>query len=32
MVNGRSEPSLGEYVQVLVTQSFPNSLLGELAG
>ena len=32
LVNGRSEPSLGEYVQVLVTQSFPNSLLGELAG
>jgi tRNA-2-methylthio-N6-dimethylallyladenosine synthase len=29
--NGRSEPAIGDYVQVLVTQSFPNSLLGELA-
>jgi tRNA-2-methylthio-N6-dimethylallyladenosine synthase len=29
-VNGRAEPGIGEYVQVLVTQSFPNSLLGEL--
>jgi tRNA-2-methylthio-N6-dimethylallyladenosine synthase len=27
--NGR-EPRTGEYVSVLVTQAFPNSLLGEL--
>src|SRR5271165_6039107 len=29
-VNDRPEPRAGEYVPVLVTQSFPNSLLGEL--
>lgn len=29
--NGYPEPRTGNYVQVLVTQSFPNSLLGELA-
>jgi tRNA-2-methylthio-N6-dimethylallyladenosine synthase len=32
VVNGRPEPRAGEYVPVLVTQSFPNSLLGELVG
>lgn len=32
VVNGRPEPQAGEYVQVLVTQAFPNSLLGELVG
>ncbi len=31
VVNSRPEPSIGEYVQVLVTQTFPNSLLGEMA-
>jgi tRNA-2-methylthio-N6-dimethylallyladenosine synthase len=29
--NGNPEPAVGDYVSVLVTQSFPNSLLGELA-
>jgi tRNA-2-methylthio-N6-dimethylallyladenosine synthase len=28
----RREPEIGAYAQVLVTQAFPNSLLGELAG
>ena len=32
VVNDRPEPRVGSYVPVLVTQSFPNSLLGELAG
>jgi len=32
VVNDRPEPKIGSYVPVLVTQSFPNSLLGELAG
>src|SRR5664279_4783450 len=32
VLNGQSEPSIGSYVPVLVTQAFPNSLLGELAG
>src|SRR5271169_2714021 len=32
VVNSRPEPKAGDYVQVLVTQSFPNSLLGELIG
>jgi tRNA-2-methylthio-N6-dimethylallyladenosine synthase len=32
VVNQRPEPKVGSYVPVLVTQSFPNSLLGELAG
>ena len=27
-----AEPATGEYVPVLVTQAFPNSLLGEMAG
>jgi len=31
VLNGRAEPAIGEYVPVLVTQTFPNSLLGELA-
>ena len=31
-LGGRDEPGIGSYVQVLVTQSFPNSLLGELVG
>ncbi len=31
VVNGRPEPGIGEYVWVLVTQIFPNSLLGEMA-
>ena len=30
VLNERSEPAVGEYVPVLVTQAFPNSLLGEL--
>jgi tRNA-2-methylthio-N6-dimethylallyladenosine synthase len=32
VVNGHPDPNSGEYVPVLVTQAFPNSLLGELAG
>ncbi|HEY4961779.1 MAG TPA: tRNA (N6-isopentenyl adenosine(37)-C2)-methylthiotransferase MiaB [Terriglobales bacterium] len=32
VLNGRPEPNIGSYVPVLVTQAFPNSLLGELAG
>jgi len=32
VLNNRSEPDNGDYVPVLVTQAFPNSLLGELAG
>lgn len=32
VLNEKSEPDTGEYVPVLVTQAFPNSLLGELAG
>jgi tRNA-2-methylthio-N6-dimethylallyladenosine synthase len=32
ILNDRPEPKVGEYVPVLVTQAFPNSLLGELAG
>jgi tRNA-2-methylthio-N6-dimethylallyladenosine synthase len=31
VVNQQPEPSIGDYVGVLVTQAFPNSLLGELA-
>ena len=31
VVNGQPEPGIGDYVRVLVTQAFPNSLLGELA-
>jgi tRNA-2-methylthio-N6-dimethylallyladenosine synthase len=31
VVNDRPEPRVGNYVPVLVTQAFPNSLLGELA-
>lgn len=31
VVNGLLEPQTGEYVSVLVTQAFPNSLVGELA-
>ena len=31
VLNGRPEPNIGSYVPVLVTQAFPNSLLGELA-
>jgi tRNA-2-methylthio-N6-dimethylallyladenosine synthase len=30
-VNGRPEPDIGDYVKVLVTETFPNSLLGEIA-
>jgi tRNA-2-methylthio-N6-dimethylallyladenosine synthase len=30
VVNGRPEPGIGEYVRVQVTQTFPNSLLGEM--
>ncbi len=30
VVNGRPEPRIGEYVRVQVTQTFPNSLLGEM--
>ena len=30
VVNDNPEPSIGEYVQVRVTQTFPNSLLGEM--
>jgi tRNA-2-methylthio-N6-dimethylallyladenosine synthase len=32
VVNDRPEPKVGCYVRVLVTQAFPNSLLGELVG
>jgi tRNA-2-methylthio-N6-dimethylallyladenosine synthase len=32
VINERPEPNVGTYVPVLVTQAFPNSLLGELAG
>jgi tRNA-2-methylthio-N6-dimethylallyladenosine synthase len=32
VLNEKSEPVVGDYVPVLVTQAFPNSLLGELAG
>src|SRR5271157_2751326 len=32
VLNGRPEPKIGSYVPVPVTQAFPNSLLGELAG
>ena len=31
VLNGHPAPQPGDYVRVLVTQSFPNSLLGELA-
>jgi tRNA-2-methylthio-N6-dimethylallyladenosine synthase len=30
VVNGKQEPRIGEYVRVQVTQTFPNSLLGEM--
>jgi tRNA-2-methylthio-N6-dimethylallyladenosine synthase len=30
VVNGNPEPGIGEYVPVRVTQTFPNSLLGEM--
>jgi len=32
VLNDRPEPEIGSYVPVLVTQAFPNSMLGELAG
>jgi tRNA-2-methylthio-N6-dimethylallyladenosine synthase len=32
VLSDRQEPKVGSYVPVLVTQAFPNSLLGELAG
>jgi tRNA-2-methylthio-N6-dimethylallyladenosine synthase len=32
VLNDKPEPIVGNYVPVLVTQAFPNSLLGELAG
>ena len=32
VLNDRQEPRVGSYVPVLVTQAFPNSLLGELVG
>ncbi len=31
VVHGNPEPRIGEYVRVRVTQTFPNSLLGEMA-
>jgi tRNA-2-methylthio-N6-dimethylallyladenosine synthase len=31
VLNGQPEPGIGEYVRVQVTQTFPNSLLGEMA-
>src|SRR5271166_1523255 len=31
VVNHQPEPNIGDYVRVQVTQTFPNSLLGELA-
>ena len=31
VVNNKPEPRIGEYVRVQVTQTFPNSLLGEMA-
>ena len=31
VLHDRPEPNLGSYVPVLVTQAFPNSLLGQLA-
>jgi len=31
VVNDQPEPSVGNYVPVRVTQTFPNSLLGEMA-
>jgi tRNA-2-methylthio-N6-dimethylallyladenosine synthase len=31
VLNGNAEPCVGDYVQVKVTQAFPNSLLGEMA-
>jgi tRNA-2-methylthio-N6-dimethylallyladenosine synthase len=30
VVNGLAEPNIGDYVRVEVTQTFPNSLLGEM--
>ncbi len=30
VVNGQPEPGIGEYVRVQITQTFPNSLLGEM--
>jgi tRNA-2-methylthio-N6-dimethylallyladenosine synthase len=30
VVNGKPDPRIGEYVRVQVTQTFPNSLLGEM--
>src|SRR5271167_4022166 len=30
VLNGQEEPKIGDYVPVLVTQAFPNSLLGEM--
>ena len=32
VTNGEPEPCIGDYVQVEVTQVFPNSLLGVLRG
>src|SRR5450631_4048184 len=32
VLNERAEPTIGSYVPVLVTQAFPNSMLGELVG
>ncbi len=32
VLSDRAEPKVGSYVPALVTQAFPNSLLGELAG
>src|SRR5271157_1361796 len=31
VLNGQPEPKIGDYVNVQVTQTFPNSLLGEMA-
>jgi tRNA-2-methylthio-N6-dimethylallyladenosine synthase len=30
VVNNKPAPGIGEYVRVQVTQTFPNSLLGEI--
>jgi tRNA-2-methylthio-N6-dimethylallyladenosine synthase len=32
VVNGEREPNAGQYVDVEVTQIFPNSLLGKMVG
>ena len=32
VLNENAEPAAGDYLPVLVTQAFPNSLLGEMVG